>query len=225
MISVPPPYEWESPASWATRAALSQGVSISTFLQTIGIASGLDPDLRIAILKPEALEYLCGVCFDNKHVATQVFKNFRRAQLSPARFLLSERKKPRYRFCPHCLATQSTPFFSVYWRFSAWQHCPIHKCLMAERCPRCLASVTLPTSLINAGPRNQGLAYLSICTTCGHDLQKTATLGLDHPHVVGKIASLSAGRAIVNAIRLGYVRNKFDEKNPLEILKHVNRHD
>jgi TniQ len=166
LYSVPPPIALESPASWMTRAALSQGASLREFCRFLKLNHRRDIDLCFTreVIRNVALK--CGFdprSFDfGRHMFTGLMSFDRRGD----RFLLFGKSGARYRYCPVCLNEQEIKHFPVHWRFKAWRYCPTHDCLMEDRCRSCGIHIELPTHLMDAGPDQAGVAFLHQCPAC-----------------------------------------------------------
>jgi hypothetical protein len=78
--------------------------------------------------------------------------------------------------CPECItASGSDPYWQRLWRIATTTHCPLHKRLLIDRCPGCLApyGIKLPKS-----------TQLDVCDVCGLEIASVATPGgTDHPPV------------------------------------------
>lgn len=70
--------------------------------------------------------------------------------------------------CPKCLSEDPIPYFRLIWRFAFLTHCPIHGCLMVERCQNCGSPVWPANmrSLLSKRPSSFGA-----CQICGADFQ------------------------------------------------------
>lgn len=167
-----------------------------------------------------------GIDFEMLTVAKRVFGNLIKAELDVQRFLLHHNRRPRYRFCPSCINEMRTPFFPVHWRFNGWRLCPIHHLLLHASCTGCEQPVVLPRSLITAGPKKQGVAYLSRCLSCDQKLGQMNALYLppdamasDWPEGESSEKSklniwqailATNGRAILASLYYGYIDSRND---------------
>lgn len=170
LIGIPAPIGFESPASWLTRAALSQGVSPRKLLEHFGFDRKVDPDLFLLEKVAQKLLIECQLPFETFDFAVHVFKNLRSIDPIGEIFLLGKNQLAEYRYCPVCLHLSRTKHFMVHWRFRAWRHCPLHRCMMEENCLSCGALVQLPTDMLSAGPEKKGIAYMDLCRVCGQKL-------------------------------------------------------
>src|SRR5450755_728278 len=76
------------------------------------------------------------------------------------RFLQSSLAKS-LRYCPHCLAQHSPPYYSLIWRFAAVHGCIEHGCMLLDQCGHCGSSV----------PFFALFPQLLRCPTCQGDLR------------------------------------------------------
>jgi hypothetical protein len=70
-------------------------------------------------------------------------------------------------YCPACLASDAVPYFRLQWRLRFVALCPIHQCLLADRCPSCSAAI-YPLRIRRA-------VGALLCRSCGADLASAAT--------------------------------------------------
>jgi hypothetical protein len=98
-----------------------------------------------------------------------------------------------WRFCPHCLGV-SGGVWLLQWRLMWSFACLQHRCLLAERCPRCGRRQRAPQPLNAAPPRPVHCAHPSPTAAgrngprCDADLAETpvTTLGADHPTLLAQ---------------------------------------
>jgi hypothetical protein len=170
-LTLPAPFQFESPSSWLTRAALTQGVSPAELGRYLGYGNMEKFELNVnkqliqkivskSNLVPVHFEFMrvmfANLCFVDEHGRNLL--------------LFSDAVTARYRYCAVCLHEQSVKHFPVHWRFKTWRYCPLHACLMEDYCRRCGSPIILPTDLVNAGPEKEGVAYLHQCLRCGKSL-------------------------------------------------------
>jgi TniQ len=221
-VSMPEPYE--SPASWLSRTALNQGVSIEQILAYLGLKIEGDIDIEFALKVDEKTAQLCGLPVSSFSFMKHMFSQVSKIDEEGIIFLLTEGSFARYRYCAHCLKEQHTPHFPLHWRFKAWQWCPVHDCLLNDCCPHCYSVLILPQNLINAGPRAKGVAYLSRCHSCDKALTIIKSSGLFSKYMKSLKPSdqllLSNGRALLAALFYGEFRlGKLPNKYPLSQLR------
>ncbi len=204
LYGVPSPIEMESPSSWLTRAALSQGVSPNEFCKFLGIKRGSDIDLCMTREIIRNISSKCDIDPRAFSFSRHMFTGLMSFDRKGARFLLFGKGVARYRYCPVCLKEQATKHFPVHWRFNAWRHCPLHHCMMESRCRTCGLFVELPAHLMEAGPDQGGIAYLHHCFGCGEPLNKhwKKVDGILNKHILimGERVALDQGRAVLAAI-------------------------
>ena len=167
LFQIPPLEMAESPSSWLTRAALSQGASLKELMKFLDLPRGGDPDLIFTRDAVRRIAMLCGMKVDDFAVIRTMMTGLMRVDRSGKTYLLWHERKPKYRYCPVCLHEQRTKYFPLHWRFKAWRWCPEHMCMLEKTCPHCGAAVTLPEDMYKAGPDKEGVAYLDRCLQCG----------------------------------------------------------
>jgi hypothetical protein len=170
LINVPRIMLFESPASWISRAALSQGTAMKEMAAYLGIPAKTDVDLMTSQVTWTKIAKRCGLDPQSFDFVVHMMSGLKSIDPSGSRYLLRSSSRARYRFCPECLRDQAIKHFELHWRFNAWRWCPLHNCLMEEACPHCNAKVRLPGNMLNAGPKTEGVALLSRCLRCGRDL-------------------------------------------------------
>lgn len=170
LVDAPEPQQFESPSSWLSRLALSQGTSLINVLTYLKIDIQSDIDLQVADLDIENVARICGLPVTSFYFMKHMFSQLRQIDSDGTSFLLYKNSYARYRYCPRCLSEQHTPHLPLHWRFSVWRWCPLHNTLMSDFCPRCRAVLVMPTNMIKAGHRGLGVAYLFHCNVCGSRL-------------------------------------------------------
>ena len=170
LVGVPSIIGFESPASWISRAALSQGATSKEFLEFLGVPKATDPDLILTQNMLTTIESTCGVPVHKFWFAKRMFDNLQKVDSSGKTFLLRVGRSAAYRYCPVCLHTLKTMHFMVHWRFNVWRYCPLHGCLMEDSCRACGRAILLPAEMLTAGPKKEGVAYLDSCMGCGRRL-------------------------------------------------------
>lgn len=226
LVHLCPAIESESPSSWITRAALGQGTSIRRLAEHLGWVSWGDIDLSFAaphsIGLTEVIPTITGL-----EVARRLMAGFRESRCPKHKMLLSKEGKCRYRFCPHCLRSDSTPYMRQHWRFCCWHDCINHQCLLNDACPHCDAAIQLPLSLHNAGPQRKRIPDLSHCARCGRSLTEAVPRDLA---LKGSDAErwqqmrLRAGRAAITAMYEGWLQLPGEPyRRPLNYLRLLER--
>lgn len=84
------------------------------------------------------------------------------------------RSLPGQQYCPTCIAADEVPYFRLNWRLSYLTVCPIHGCLLLDRCNRCSA----PLITYNEDKR--------LCAKCGSNLAE----GVLRPASSGWVSAL-----------------------------------
>ena len=227
LAALPCVLRWESPASWLTRAALSQGVEMRALLEYLGIADDIDSDLAFLGEAFPRISALCGfdkgAFFEARHVMTSLLKVDRTGM----RFLLrTDIGRPRYRICPRCALEESTPYLAFHCRFGAWRFCPEHHCMLEDACWACGAAIRLPANLAGAGPMQGKCAYLSQCSSCGKSHTRAPVVCLDASAsflTLFERMQLDNGRATLAALLERRVLLHGNERKPLSYLRRIER--
>lgn len=215
LLGVPKKIDYESPASWLSRAALSQGVGIKEFRKVIHLHRTADADLAFT---QKYIRYVARVTNQEardfafvQHMLTSLRSVDRLGQ----EYLLGHDLTARYRFCPVCLAKARIKVFALEWRFKAWRWCPQHHCLMQDRCPHCRAFPSLPGDMLNAGPGRVGVASLDRCLSCGEPLSTGWRSALNTVHsslmTPWEEALMNNGRAVLSALAYRRIRIEGEE--------------
>ncbi len=224
MIGLPEPLPFESPASWVTRAALSQGETVVAFLAHLDLPDVRDFDLAITSGAGRRVLAHCGVS-KQFSFAVNVFGRLKGlGTIGPSLLLTTREGWPRSRFCPRCLATRRESCFEIHCRFIPWRFCPLHHCLLEDACPHCRRPVVLPFDMVCAGIKKSGVAYLSKCQWCEGALVAAKAVALhDLPLSEWDWMLLKNGRATLAALRQGVVRIDNQAEKPLSNLKRLAR--
>jgi hypothetical protein len=75
-------------------------------------------------------------------------------------------------FCPMCLASDPEPYFRKSWRVAFNTTCPIHQCMLQDRCPHCGHGVAFHRSDMKHAEYITAISLLE-CHYCGFDLSQT----------------------------------------------------
>jgi hypothetical protein len=216
LVNVPNHEFMESPSSWLTRVALRQVVSPKELARYFGVKVGVDGEMAFA---KRTLRKLAAEFTD----ATGSFEEVdllmgRLLKLDPygERYLLRYRSVAFHRYCAACLATDRVKYFRLEWRFKCWRWCPLHECLLRERCPHCDHMVQLPRDMLEAGKDGWGVATLDHCLQCGEFLTKgwqddVSNLSEDWITAWEQVL-LSNGRATLATLARGKLQIRGDNK-------------
>ncbi len=209
LLGVPAPCGFESPASWISRAALSQGIRVREFLHFFGMDRGIDFDMGLSPKKALIIAETCGLSALTFNFSTRISASLRSIDQTGKHFLLPyTEKSSRYRYCPGCLHQQRIKHFPLHWRFKGWRYCPIHQCLMEERCLHCGSNITLSADLIYSGPDRKGVAFLDRCLRCEKKLSVhwQEVEGLTNESLLGiqAMQQLKVGRSVLSALYHGH---------------------
>jgi hypothetical protein len=83
-------------------------------------------------------------------------------------------------FCAQCLRDAADPYFMLAWRFAFVTHCPVHGCLMDERCGVCHRRVW-PTVCRDGVQPRRGWRSLAECQYCGAPLTGDGNVQTNDP--------------------------------------------
>jgi len=112
-------------------------------------------------------------------------------------------REGRSRFCPSCLSENSGRWL-LWWRLRWAFACPLHACLLADRCPKCFRyqrGGAVPAALIpepRRCTRKDSGAHGRDTTRCDGDLSKAKVLALPPDHV-----AIDAQRAVLDTLSSG----------------------
>ena len=121
-------------------------------------------------------------------------------------------------YCPECLAGDDTPYFRRIWRLTLATVCPIHHCLLLDRCPNCGATLSFFRQTL--GQRVTGTSKsICRCSNCSADLRKAASMTSPAPRyqleahirLLKMIASVTPSNLPVDSNIVGY----------LEVVQHI----
>jgi TniQ len=203
LVGVPEVLSLESPASWVTRAALSQGATLGEFVEFLGLGSARDLDQVWLGADLGRLVSICGLPEGSFAAAKQVMDSTQRLNPGGQRLLLwTKRGKPRYRVCPLCARLQRTPYFGIHSRYAAWCYCPEHGCLLEDSCSSCGSEIQLPWSLIRKDERAGKSAYLSQCFACAKHHGDASVVRINELVATSEfvLLQLESGRALLAAL-------------------------
>ena len=74
-------------------------------------------------------------------------------------------------FCPMCLASDPDPYFRKSWRIAFNTTCPIHQCMLNDRCPHCGHGAAFHRSDMKHAEYIAAVSLLE-CHYCGFDLSQ-----------------------------------------------------
>jgi hypothetical protein len=170
---------FESPGSWLSRAAQSQGVLAAELMRYLGLRPTLDVDFVFLSGRFRELARACDLGPNAFVEARRVMESLRTIDPKGEKFLFRLERKARYRLCPRCLKDCRTPHFTLQCRLEAWRCCPTHGCMMEEGCWRCGAAVALPLSPGIDGSREAHAHSLAQCLQCGAKHRDAPTADLE----------------------------------------------
>ena len=133
--------------------------------------------------------------------------------------------KKSVKFCPICL--QSLPYYRLVWDLSFIKICPLHDCLLIDKCPQCSclikwyrASITkckcsqsfldCQPQFIQSEPTNLSLHIYKLCQIAELELGETKNLSEDNPIMrldLNRLVSLLY--FLLDFSQLPYIQEKF----------------
>ncbi|MDE2621659.1 MAG: TniQ family protein [Betaproteobacteria bacterium] len=171
LINIPRIIGREAASSWISRLALSQGSILREISKYLEIPESRDPDWNGLSLSQESVNKLKPMRTNDFTYINLVSTAFRRHTKMRGQILFEGAHGiARFRYCPVCLAQDTTPYFRVEWRIKDLRYCLSHCCLLEETCPHCEAPVELPVNMINGGLSKQGMGTLNECSQCSRNL-------------------------------------------------------
>lgn len=175
MLGAPAPLAGEAFSSWCWRAARRFQVSVRAFLRLWGLGEAsfwvdsghraLDAGALAASLgwPPESLAQFAwpqaSVLADPEFACLTTGPLFRR---------------PIHRYCGACLGGGGVLYFRQGWRMAHAFLCPVHRALLRDRCPRCLARIDLGRWPVGVGRGGTVERGLRVCPRCRVDLCSAA---------------------------------------------------
>ncbi|HEY4081860.1 MAG TPA: TniQ family protein [Burkholderiaceae bacterium] len=208
---VPAPHLFEAPSGWLARLALAQGCSLNELLRFLDLPRDADHDLQLQGPLMVKLRGKCSLPVEAFAIADRVMVGLVRSGLEAEDALLrDEQGGPRFRYCPLCLKQRGAGHFEIHWRFTDWRYCPIHKCLMEERCWNCEAPLLYPRDIAGSVAGREGHASQRRCLACSVDLAaaKPCLVDPSSSKVLMEYEAfwLHNGRALLAALSHGYAR-------------------
>jgi hypothetical protein len=171
----PKPQPDELLSSWIVRTAAGMSMRLHTF--TNGLWPGREvwtrdvdwfSDPALVVGMAEATDTPIGLAsatvlraFEG-HLFPCHRPNARTAWIRPLSIFHRLRLSPGMQFCPTCLKSDRAPYFRRLWRLAFITACPVHGCVLLERCPEC----NCPINFHRVAPGS----VITSCWRCGYDL-------------------------------------------------------
>lgn len=178
---VPKPFGIEAASSWLSRLALAQGCTVRELLRFLNLSSDEDLDVQLRGNALSELRRKCGLPGVSFAYAEFVIDGVQYAKLRH-RCLLSDRQRSsRFRVCPDCLMREGEGGGTMFilWRFVDWRYCPLHRCLMDERCFACRSHIRFPIDMDQTRAGREGFASQRRCQNCAADLAEAPRVTVD----------------------------------------------
>lgn len=168
LVRLPLAQPREALSSWVSRAAVAQGCELGEFLEVLKLDRWGDLDVATPLLLTD--ELLRHSKLRPLRIAKAAIQKLHEKGLPEGSLLLDDRKAVRFRFCPFCTISEPTPYLPIDARIATSRYCRFHLCLLEDECGTCGAALTLPSCMLTAGPKAQGVGDLSTCLRCGEQI-------------------------------------------------------
>lgn len=191
----PPPLAEESFSSWFLRLADANGLPASELYAGALPGSYLNRQDLDRTAGPELIRVLSthtGV--DARDIRDRTFARWvgqifgeddGRCRLDWLPPIGSEKARRSFgqQYCPACLASDEVPYFRLEWRLRFVALCPVHKCLLADRCPACAS----PIYVLRVSRRGHRL----FCRACGTDFSTAPVMPVSDEDILVHSAFMS----------------------------------
>jgi hypothetical protein len=179
LLSAPPSFPDESPASWIQRVCQAHAVTYRDLLSHLGIPHVTDPDVRLPVEHLGHIGRGTNVPEQQLQLLSQTFSSSEPALLRRNRLqnllCFDNNGQAMYRYCPRCLLMPPAPYLRVAWRFVDWVWCPTHRTAMLDYCCRCHARLLSVQPSLRLPPDGV-YPDISICRRCGESLSSAKAL-------------------------------------------------
>lgn len=167
LLASPEPLSEESRSSWIQRICGAHDYSMKRLCRSVGIDStrvdwdfGVDDDSWKRVILNSGRS---GESFEHGASDWALLCDLHCGSIKP----WYVNGKPSSKWCPICLAADSTPHLRWYWRIESLHTCPYHDVALSTACPWCHNSANLSVAgLVPWGPLT-GTANLAGCASCG----------------------------------------------------------
>ncbi|WP_083457533.1 TniQ family protein [Herbaspirillum hiltneri] len=173
LYGCPLPLADESLSSWLLRVSANYIIPVKEIIEYC-FGKGLtrlfcvDPDVVLVERIQQSLASKFGISAENfSSVASLTPRNLD----WPSESWLVENLHyalHRSAFCPHCLASDSTPYFRNQWRYTTMKECSLHNCLLLRKCLHCNFSVHPYRHKVSRSQESSLLAFCPHCKNCLH---------------------------------------------------------
>lgn len=206
LSGIPAPIPCESLISWIQRVCQIYDLTYSRFHTTFETVGGVDADLCMTSNHIPNVARLCRLSPSDFVMLENSFCRF--AERPELRRLLNfqSNKRPLYRFCAQCWATEPIPFLRLEWRFKVWEFCPHHHTPLRETCPSCKQPLAMHRSILGGTTTPAPVPNLAFCLYCRADMRLVQFWPL--PTSLGKQEfsnKISFQRAVVSAVLHDYL--------------------
>lgn len=198
------PAEDEAVSSWVSRLALAQGCSLDELLDFLELKPYPDVDAAFAGTVAATVRRKCGLPSTAFSLVERANNAIQLRSIERVIRLRHTGETPRFRYCPACLCENGVAKLPYHWRFREWRYCPIHCCLMEDRCWSCNLAVRYPFDMADSRAGQEGHGTQRRCMRCSADLGALSPCQLvtDEQDLVSEIEThwLVDGEAQINML-------------------------
>lgn len=164
------PAEDEAVSSWVSRLALAQGCTLQEMLDFLELQPYPDIDAAFLGTVAATVRQKCGLPSTAFHLVECANTAIQLRGIDRVIRLRHTGNTPRFRYCPACLREEGVATVPYQWRFREWRYCPIHCCLMEDRCWSCNLAVRYPFDMADSRAGQEGHGTQRRCMRCSADL-------------------------------------------------------
>lgn len=203
----------EAMFSWVTRIALAYGVIPKSIFEYLGVHRSLMRETHITSKEINKIRKATGYSQAAFELNRIVAHHAKLMNLSSAFYLTSRHGwATKFRYCPHCLAEDSVPYFRIEWAMGFVRRCYLHGCDLKSRCPECHKDIWLPVNPFSPQARKIDFICMSQCSSCGKILhlqnnQNAVDKFINLLETENKKRMIQEGLACMSALVHGYARD------------------
>ncbi|NJD33673.1 MAG: TniQ family protein [Betaproteobacteria bacterium] len=227
----PRPYADELLSSWIVRVAHANGLKLQTFCHIeFGEFEIWNRDIdrqapewllqRLAARSGRAFAEVWNMTLAGyeSRLYYRRHSNGQQRWILPLQTVARSPKGFGLQYCPACLAADAAPYFRRAWRVALYTFCPLHRILMADRCPGCDSPVALHR--LDVGRSDvYGAEPLSLCWNCGFNLRNAP----QSPVHEWDCRAFASWRRLLTVIRNERSSRRMIDVGRLDVLHHFCR--
>lgn len=115
-------------------------------------------------------------------------------------------RRPIYRYCPSCLATDAMPYIRQSWRYAFSYVCSIHSEILRDHCAKCSSRLDLSHKRKVHLHFRQGARSIRYCRYCGADLATAVPQYLPNSSLIWVLARQQELLALVHGTSTSKLR-------------------